>query len=68
MITLLTIEDNKIVAKRSGMTVAVITSLADLSTLREKYGNRTYASSSLDFPEEYTSDPAVIELAQSIRS
>lgn len=43
-----------------------VTSLADLSKLT---GGRDFmVSSSVDFPEEATSDPAVIALAKAIRA
>lgn len=47
----------------------VIASEEDLARLVEKHpGMPVFASSSLDFPESETSDPAVIALAKTIRS
>jgi hypothetical protein len=57
----LTIERNKLLAE------VPIRSENDLARLKELTGLPVYVSSSVDFPEEYTDDGAVVCLAKAIR-
>lgn len=70
-LTILNIQDDRLVATHEGKVVATITNLvefraAQLVAARETGG--LYCSSSIDFPEESTSNPAVIAFCRMLRS
>jgi hypothetical protein len=73
----LTIEDGNVVVKMKGKTLETFKTLDDYKAFFTKVCEENdlrpedlvvMSSSSLDFPEEETEDPAVIELCNQIRS
>ena len=65
---ILTVHDGKLVVMNgSDNVVAVVTSVEEFNALAEANGGSMLVSSSVDFPEESTSDPVVIALANAIR-
>jgi len=65
--TILTIVSGSLVAVKHGVVTANIDSMADV--LRVQAADYSLSvSSSVDFPEEYTSNPKVIALCREIRS
>lgn len=69
----LTIEDEKLVAgvitPGGGLIVVEeIKSVEDFNRLASANGGHMGVSSTVDFPEEYTRDPAVIALCRRLRS
>jgi len=67
-VKLLTIDGGKLVVKDmgdGGIVVAVLNSVGDFNIAAKA---NLMVSSTVDFPEEYTDDPAVIALARAIRN
>jgi hypothetical protein len=60
---LLTLLDGKLVVADRLKVIKAVYSLADI----DEYGDDLMCSSSVDFPEEYTSDPTIIALCRAIR-
>jgi hypothetical protein len=66
---LLTVVEGKLVVHdRDGVHVRDINSLSDFVEAYQEFGNEMGCSSTVDFPEESTNDPAVIELCHQIRN
>jgi hypothetical protein len=65
---ILTFDDGKLVVKEHGTVVARITSIEEFNAACAANDGRMMCSSSVDFPHEYTTDPALIALCAEIRS
>lgn len=68
----LRVAEDGIIARRSGVTDKAEFKFRTVEALIEwldRNGmSRVMCSSSLDFPEEFTSDPAIIKLAEALRN
>ena len=67
MTRILAIRDGKLVVTDGTVVVATIATVDDFNAAVLANGGELLASSSVDFPHEYTDDPAVIALAAAIR-
>ncbi len=54
--------------KPSGEIMERVTSEDEIAAFCERFPGELFASSSLDFAHEYTTDPNVIDLCQALRS